>query len=127
MAVFLLFNFSFCQPLDLSLCSVMLKVSLIMCCVCARFSLVSLSRGHRSQNQCRMRPSVTTPCVPPSVDQECSAWGGGAAFLLTCKSQEVILTAFFLIIKLDSTLKMFSKESKMLQRSISFSNMVSSF
>jgi hypothetical protein len=35
------------------------------------------------------------------------------------------LDGCFLI--LDSTLKMFSKESKMLQRSVSFSNMVSSF
>uniref|UniRef100_A0A2K5HXG5 Neutral sphingomyelinase activation associated factor n=1 Tax=Colobus angolensis palliatus TaxID=336983 RepID=A0A2K5HXG5_COLAP len=39
------------------------------------------------------------------------------------KTLEIFLICPLLIIKLDSTLKMFSKESKMLQRSISFSNM----
>lgn len=45
--------------------------------------------------------------------------------VIICKRQEVLLTCLFSL--LDYTLKMFSTESKMLQRSISFSDMVSSF
>ncbi|KAJ8797081.1 hypothetical protein J1605_001891 [Eschrichtius robustus] len=55
------------------------------------------------------------------------ALGHLACYLCVCWSSVRVRKSFlyvcFVIIKLDSTLKMFSKESKMLQRSISFSNM----
>lgn len=125
----ILLLFSLYPLLDLTLRSVVLKCQQYAVAV-RGFKLISLAWSCRSWNlNVGWRLRSSSPIYHPGYTRSVllGLQEQGQHSLSSVRVWELFLHVCFFIIKLDSTLKMFSKQSKMLQRSISFSNMVSSF
>lgn len=100
---------------------------MLKCQYCAMSARGFEMKGSETSNVGCMGPDILCPTYHPAPHRRISLLASGTRRVLSFFiSKDKESHVWFLIIKLDSTLKMFSKQCKMLQRSISFSNMVSS-